>query len=149
MADGSLVGPAVRAVKTGNVPVEGILKVCARNAWFSMSKRTVLDFHEHAGFSRQLGGSTFDIVFACCKDILGLTDVDLLPLMGLCFLNLSVHTEYLGDMLEVDKAQAYLDESDRQQVKQIQGCQQDRKRGKDEFVQSRRAQRSRIAVACG
>lgn len=139
------VAPGIRAVRDANSAVEGIMALCARNAWFEMGKADILDFHEYLGFAKPAASALFDVVFKVCKDILEITDAEVMLLMGVRFANLQSNTAFFGDILEVDEAQGVLDEQDRSELRKVQASVEERQNERKEFVEKLKQQRAKLS----
>ena len=147
VAIGRNLKPGVRPCKLANTLEEPIINLMARNAWFSLPQTTIGDFLEYRGKECPRGASLFDVVFAGTKAILDLPDASVMEIMRVRFAKLPIHNEYLGSLLEVDEAQACLDEQDRKELVKVQHAHDHHTIERSEFVASFRKHRERIDAA--
>lgn len=139
------VRPAVRGVRMANTEVEEILKVLARNAFFTMPKNRISDFLEHAGHASRPGDeSLFDVTFAGAQVVLGTSDSETMEILKKRFSRLPSETEYLADLLEVDEAAVCLDEADRKEVVKAREAAVQNQEERKEFTAGFRRQRERM-----
>ena len=116
------------------------MALMARNAWFTLPQATIADFLEHAGHPDRAGSTLFEAVFGGSKSVLGLPETDIMQR----FAKLPIHTEYLGDLLEVDEAQSCLDEQDRQELTKVKASHAEHLVERGDFVRAFQRQREAL-----
>lgn len=135
--------PGVRMIKSPNSPFAPILKVVAQNAWFSLSKSSILDLCEDQGFSLGDTSDLFPVLMSATREVLGVTEQAALAIVRSRFARLASNTEIVGDLLAVDEAAACLDEHDREELRRQQHEVQERRHERSSLASAFRAERAR------
>ena len=144
--------PGVRAVHLANQPVEAMIRVLARNAFFSLTKTNVEDLCNHEGYELEDTGTLFSTVFSAVRSVLKTSDESTLAIMRQRFARLPSETTYTGELLALDEADMCLDDADKKEMKRLmEKSAEDHvdKRTFSKHLQQKREQISKKAAAKG